>query len=81
MFLDFKKNGREKRKDRDFLNNRNMRKESCFLFVRRPLVYDLNPPTDAGYNLMIRKGLVVFRVSLHVVVCLWFTDNRWGDVF
>ena len=53
VFLDFKKNEREKRKDRNFLNNRNMRKESCFLLVRRPPVYDLNPLTDAGFNLMI----------------------------
>ena len=53
MFLDFKKNEREKRKDRNFLNNSNMRKESCFLLVRRTPVYDLNPLTDAGFNLMI----------------------------
>ena len=80
MFLDFKKNEREKRKDRNFLDNRHMRKKSCFLLVRRPPVYDLNPLTDAGFNLMIRKRLVVFRLSLQVVAYLWFTDNCWGDV-
>ncbi len=56
MFLDFKKNEREKRKGRKFLNDGDNSKESCFFIVRRLPVYDLNPLPDEGFKLMIRKS-------------------------
>ena len=37
-----------------------MRKESCFFGNERPPVYDLNPMTDAGFKLMIRKAVGSF---------------------